>query len=79
MAKFYTSKDDQFSHVDGILVVKQVIKEFAEHPLNTLTTATDFFGNVLPTDHVRLSLQSPTDDRFLHQVHEYLSSCCSVC
>ena len=67
MTKFYTSKDDQFSHVDGILVVKQVIeviKEFAEHPLNTLTTATDFFGNVLPTeDHVRLSLQSPTDDR----------------
>ena len=50
MKAFYTSATNQIDHVDGILVVKDVIlklKEQNEIPLGMLTRPDDFFGNLL--------------------------------
>ena len=45
---FYTSATNQFDHVDGILVVKDVIvKEQNYIPLGLLTRPDDFFGNFI--------------------------------
>ena len=47
---FYTSATNQFDHVDGILVVKDVflkVKEQNYIPLGLLTRPDDFFGNLL--------------------------------
>ena len=50
MKAFYTSATNQIDHIDGIVVVKDVIlklKEQNEIPLGILTRPDDFFGNLL--------------------------------
>ena len=50
MRKFYTSVLTQTDHVEGILLIKEIItqlKEQLKEPLALLSCTTDFFGNVL--------------------------------
>ena len=49
MTMFYTSQEEQVSHMEGITIVKGVLetaKVYLAKPECMLTTKTDFFGNV---------------------------------
>ncbi|KAL5004056.1 hypothetical protein ScPMuIL_017512 [Solemya velum] len=65
MKRFYTSKEMQISHVDGIGVVKDIIARIQTSvisPLKTLTAMANFFGDELTQDDELVKLQRDPDD-----------------
>lgn len=82
MTKFYTSAEKQVSHVEGITIVKavlKVVKEYMAKPERVLTTKTDFFGNAA-ADATLLKLQESPDNEklFVTMMTACLSSVITV-
>ena len=71
MSTFYTSAEDQISHVQGIAVVKEIVASLQKAtPLQLLSQTEDFFGNKLhhPTaDPVLKSLTEPPRDQAMFE------------
>ena len=84
MTKFYTSAEKQVSHVEGITIVKavlKVVKTYVAKPERVLTTKTDFFGNALDTANTTLlKLQDSPDNKklFVTMMKACLSSVVTV-
>lgn len=79
MVKFYTSSATQISHIDGIAIVREllrVIVHFIEKLQETLSSKTDFFGNPLSvSDDTLVALQQkPVDKLFFNTM---MGSCLS--
>ena len=60
MKKFYTSSETEINHVEGIEVVRDVLKKLQEAkqwPKGLLETAPDFFCNLLQNDSTLSAVQ----------------------
>ncbi|KAK2140230.1 hypothetical protein LSH36_1428g00005 [Paralvinella palmiformis] len=84
MTKFYTAPEKQVSHVEGITIVRDVLKTlkaYVANPELVLTTKTDFFRNPLDmADPTLMKLQQCPDSEmlFFKMVKACLSSIITV-
>lgn len=70
MKKFYTAAKDQVDHVEGILIVKNLVQRLKvqkDSPMDLLACETDFFGNHLDSvvDNTLRKLREPPKDESL--------------
>ena len=72
---FYTSADKQIYHLDGIVVIRNVVialKESCKNPLGLLERDTDYFGNALDKTDTTLKVlqQYSSSDHFSVAISE---------